>query len=45
MKHRKAFKEEQVDDNSLTSILIHTPTNLPITKKSIYLSVPNTKKK
>ena len=36
MKRRKSFKEEQVDDNSLTSILIHTPTNSPITKKSIY---------
>ena len=43
MKRCKAFKEEQIDNNSLTSILIHTPNNSHTNKKAIHLSVPNIK--
>lgn len=48
MKRRKEFKEEHIDNSSLTSILIHTPGSSPTGNNNFRLSVPNistTKKK
>lgn len=41
MKRRKAFKEENIDNSSLTSILIHTPGSSPTENNNFRLSVPN----
>jgi len=40
MKRRKAFKEEHIDNSSLTSILIHTPGSSPTENNNFRLSVP-----
>jgi len=45
MKRRKVFKDENIDNNSLTSILVHTPTSSPIKKEALYLTVPKKKSK
>ena len=41
MKRRKEFKEENIDNSSLTSILIHTPGSSPTENNNFRLSVPN----
>ena len=41
MKRRKEFKEEHIDNSSLTSILIHTPGSSPTENNNFRLSVPN----
>lgn len=41
MKRRKAFKEEHIDNSSLTSIFIHTPGSSPTENNNFRLSVPN----
>ena len=41
MKRRKSFKEEHIDNSSLTSILIHTPSSSPTENNNFRLSVPN----
>lgn len=45
MKRRKVFKDENIDNNSLTSILVHTPTNSPVKNSVLHLAVPKKKSK
>ena len=45
MKRRKLFKDENIDNNSLTSILVHTPNNSPVKNGVLHLAVPKKKSK